>query len=105
LLLNLGSNLGFLFITNLHPGFALNQLNYLLPSQRFAWLGESPKLNQFLAPDIDPILLGVPIFINPAASAICDDYGVVQILAQALLENSAAKVLTLAQHPLLNCRA
>ena len=78
----------------------MQQPGHLLLRQSLIDLGEFPEFDQFTVFNIGPILFGEQIFEDPIPAAPRNNDGAVQVLAQTLLEDSAAQIVGLAQHHL-----
>jgi hypothetical protein len=67
--------------------------------------GYSTKIRQFIVSDIGPVLFCEKIGVNPIPASFGKQDGTVQILAQALLEDTATQIDCLTQYHLPDGRA
>ena len=65
----------------------------------------SAKIRQFIVADIGPVLLCEEIGVDPIPASLGKDDGPGLVFAQALLEDSAAQIVSLPQHHLTDGRA
>jgi hypothetical protein len=94
--------MAFSLDANLKPIFFPKQSIDLLGRQLRVDLRKLAKAGQFVIRDIRTVFLGEQILIDPKLPSLGKNNGSVQVLAQALLEDSTAQIVSLPQHHLPN---